>query len=150
MKDAAMMAVTVVELASTQNNVKNVRVMKKEGIQQVTFLVSYFTCRRLLGHAEPVANQTVQTSHLIMHLPRLFLSLELRNSLHNSVLFIILGVRTKLIVTVWCYCPFGTYAFQTITPLYLLENVLLILVDHLTLSCENLLCARVEVGLILA
>ena len=115
----------------------------------MTLLVSYFPCRRLLGHAEPVTNQTVQTSHLIMHLPRLFLSLELRNSLHNSVLFIILGVRTKLIVTVWCYCPFGTYAFQTISPLDLLENVLLILVDHLTLSCENLLCARVEVGLVL-
>ena len=42
MKDAAMMAVTVVELASIQNNVKNVRVMKKEGIQQVTFHVSDF------------------------------------------------------------------------------------------------------------
>ena len=115
----------------------------------MTFLVSNFTCRRLLGHAESVANHTVQTSHLIMHLPRLFLSLELRDSLHDSVLFIILRMRTKLIVTVWCYCTFGTYTFQTITPLDLLENVLLILVDHLTLSSENFLCARVEVGLIL-
>ena len=50
MKDAAMMAVTVVELASIQNNVKNVRVMKKEGIQQVTFLVSYFFKDVALAH----------------------------------------------------------------------------------------------------
>ena len=50
MKDAAMMAVTVVELASTQNNVKNVRVMKKEEIQQVTFLVSYFFKDVALAH----------------------------------------------------------------------------------------------------
>ena len=42
MKDAAMMVATVVELASTLNNVQNVCVMKKAGNQQVTFHVSEF------------------------------------------------------------------------------------------------------------
>ena len=52
-------------------------------------------------------------------------------------------------LTVWRDRPFGTCSFQTITPLDLLENVLLALVDHLSLRCEYFLCARVQIGLIL-
>ena len=84
-----------------------------------------------------------------MHLPCLFLSLELRYFLHYSVLFVILGVGAIVTVAVWCDRSFSTISFQTITPLDLLENVLLILVDHLALSCEYLLRAWVQVGLIL-
>ena len=84
-----------------------------------------------------------------MHLPRLFICLQLRNFLHNSVLFIILGVGAELVVTVRCDRPFGTCAFQTISPLDFLENILLVLIDHLALCCEYFLCARIQIGLIL-